>query len=67
MNERNKKMTVIMYWCLFVTFMGFHVCNGYTRHAVKDYNSKDYLVAASNVVSKFEDNEIRGESKFSAR
>lgn len=67
MNERNKKMTVIMYWCLFVTFMGFHVCSGYTRHTIKDYNNnKDYLVAASNVVNKFEDNEIRGESKFSA-
>lgn len=56
-----------MYWCLFVTFMGFHVCSGYTRHTIKDYNNKDYLVAASNVVNKFEDNEIRGESKFPAR
>lgn len=67
MNERNKKITVIMYWCLFFTIIGFHVCEGYSRNTIKDYNNKDYLVASTNVVNKFEDNEIRGKSKFSRK
>lgn len=65
MNERDKKKSVIMYW-LLVTIMGLHVCDGYSRNTIKDYNNKEYLVASTNVVNnKFEDNEIRGESEFS--
>lgn len=63
MNERNKSL----YLCLFLTIFGVvQVCNGYSSNTIKEYSSsKDYLVSSTSAASRFEDNEIRGESGVS--
>jgi hypothetical protein len=54
MNERNYKMNLLLYWCLFTIF-GIEICLGYglSSNSIKDLNVKDYHL-------KSEDNEIRG-------
>ncbi|CRK99921.1 CLUMA_CG013224, isoform A [Clunio marinus] len=59
MNERCKKMTIAMYWCLFLSLFTIQICNGYSSNIIKDYHNKDYLTASVSNANKFEDNEIR--------
>ena len=53
-----------MNWLCLVLVLGLiELSQGYTTNSIKDYNSqKDYTL--SNAVSRFEDNEIRGEFTF---
>lgn len=55
MNERDR----VVLWLVLTALCSVH---GYSSNIIKDYpNNKEYLLSASSVVNKFEDNEIRGE------
>lgn len=58
MNERSQVVLVLALTALCSV-------HGYSSNTIKDYqNNKEYLLSASSVVNKFEDNEIRGESSI---